>query len=33
MFTHFTKEEKAVHNPPDRRTFIAVLSPYMKLVI
>ncbi len=31
MFTHFTKEEKAVHDPPDRRAFIAVKS-YMMVI-
>ncbi|KAA9038364.1 molybdopterin-dependent oxidoreductase [Ginsengibacter hankyongi] len=30
MFTHFTKEERAVHYPPDRRAFMA-LKPYMLL--
>ena len=28
MFTHFTKEENAVHNPIDRRTEVAI-KPYM----
>ena len=31
MFTHFTKEEKAIHYPTDRRTFIAV-KPYMLVI-
>jgi len=31
MFAHFTKEEKAVHYPPDRRAFIAV-KPYMMVI-
>ena len=31
MFTHFTKEEKAIHYPTDRRTFISV-KPYMKVI-
>src|SRR4029079_7970992 len=31
MFTSFTKEEKAIHYPADRRTFIAV-KPYMLVI-
>ena len=31
MFTDFTKEEKAIHYPTDRRTFISV-KPYMKVI-
>jgi DMSO/TMAO reductase YedYZ molybdopterin-dependent catalytic subunit/thiosulfate reductase cytochrome b subunit len=31
MFTHFTKEEKAVHYPDDRRSFLAV-KPYMLVI-
>ena len=31
MFTHFTKEEKTIHFPADRRTFIAV-KPYMLII-
>ena len=32
MFTSFTKEEKAIHYPADRRTFIAV-KPYMLVTV
>lgn len=32
MFTHFTKEEKAIHYPKDRRQFIAVKS-YMLVIL
>ena len=31
MFTHFTKEEKAIHYPKNRRMFIAV-KPYMLVI-
>ena len=31
MFTHFTKEEKTIHYPADRRTFIAI-KPYMLII-
>jgi len=31
MFTHFTKEEKAVHYPADRRAFMAI-KPYMLII-
>lgn len=31
MFTHFTKEEKAIHYPAERRTFIAI-KPYMLII-
>jgi methionine sulfoxide reductase catalytic subunit len=31
MFTHFTKKEKAVHYPSDRRSFIAI-KPYILII-
>jgi sulfoxide reductase catalytic subunit YedY len=31
MFTHFTKEEKAIHYPEDRRAIIAI-KPYMLII-
>lgn len=31
MFTHFTKEEKAVHYPADRRAYMAI-KPYMLVI-
>ena len=31
MFTHFTKEEKAVHYPADRRAFMTI-KPYMLII-
>ncbi len=32
MFTHFTKEEKAIHYPEDRRVVIAI-KPYMLIIL